>query len=174
LLQLVKIRTRSDQLRKQLSRALRCQRLHVDMVSVFKMIPPAGVARPAGHDQQDRRARYRVRQRVDDTFRLGIRPVQILEDQKKRTLAARLEQDRNDGVDNSLPSRLSFVRLVVDRLDVEKPQQWQQRIHAGVGLVEDAVELRTGAFGTIRRAKPKMRSEQLHDRKIWRAGRISR
>ena len=90
--------------------------------------PAVLVLGPVVHQQQDPGRRQALDQAVEQRLRLGIDPVQVLEDHEQRLLLALPEQEPLDGVEGALPALGRIERLPGGVLDghVEQGQQGRQ------------------------------------------------
>ena len=94
------------------------------------------VARPVVGEQHDRCGRHAVGQRVEERLRLGVQPLQILEDQQQRAIAALAQQEPFDRVERALPANVG-VHLLQGGDELRMAEQGQ---HVGQPVFQVTVQ----------------------------------
>ena len=88
----------------QFARVVHAQGVEPELAVVGLAAPVVAVARPVVGEQDHRGGRQAVGQRVEERLRLGVQPLQVLENQQQGTVAALAQQQPLDRVERTLPA----------------------------------------------------------------------
>ena len=120
----------------QFPRVVHAQGVQPELAVVGLAAPVVAVARPVVGQQHDRGGRHAVGQRVEERLRLGVQPLQILEDQQQRAIAALAQQEPFDRVERALPADVG-VHLLQGGDELRMAEQSQ---HVGQPVFQVTVE----------------------------------
>ena len=121
---------------QQLVRALGRQRIEPELRVVGLAAPAVLILGPVVDEQQEPRRRQALDQAVEQGLRLGVDPVQVLEDHQQRLDLALPQQQALHGVERALPALGGIEALPTRVLDghIEQRQQGGQDRLAGVSV----------------------------------------
>ena len=114
----------AEQCAEQLADALDRQRVQTHLAVVALAAPGVLILRTIVHEQQDPRRRHAVDEAVEHGLRLGVDPVEVLDDQTHGLRHARGEEHLPDCVVRSFPTlhRIRLVERIVERQDSQQVQ----------------------------------------------------
>src|SRR5580765_1572842 len=114
---------------KQLLRARRGERVHPELGVVGPAAPAMVVLGAIAHEDEDARGGQALNQAVEECLRLRVDPVQALEDEEQRLLAALAEEEVLHGVERALTAlgRVLVLPLLVLGGKIEELKEGGQR-----------------------------------------------
>ncbi len=159
---------------QELARALGRERVEPQL-AVVGLAPPAMlVLGPVVDEQEDPGRGQTLDQAVEQRLRLGIDPVQVLEDEEERLPLALPEQEVLDGLEGALPALGGIERLPVGVLDgdiEEREQGGQDRLEGAIEREELAGHLLADLAGGLAIVHLEVGLEEVDDRQV--AGRLA-